>query len=305
MTHTSAFREASIQPAATHKGIRRPSHSRWLFSACVALLLARPALLSAASQEVTLTTCKGALSSEFATLGINAAWQIDWPERITHVSPRIMTSIHEQICADTFGLLSEDSGQDEGGVVAARLDYAQIHLFRRAADMVKEPEDSHCARALDFHAHLNVLFVTDGYIGYKMNGLHNEGGNGCHSFVIARVLSLASGRPLSASDLIATNRFSALYAHIVNKACAEVDVKPFDSEPNYNPADRFFDSANFMIEPEGIRWYLSPYSVFSGCAGVVDTLVTWDELKPFFAERGYWNAFRNLHAGAKTISRKK
>ncbi|MEI6149378.1 MAG: DUF3298 domain-containing protein [bacterium] len=304
MTHTSVFCKASIHPAAYPNGRPRTDYRRWIFSACAVVLAAVPPLLSAEPQAVTLTTCKGKISSSFGTLGINAEWAIDWIDRATHIPPVVMTAVHKQICADTFGLLSEDSGQDEGGVVAARLDYAQIHLFRRAADMVKEPEDSHCARALDFHAYLNVLFVTDGYIGYKMNGLHNEGGNGCHSFVIARVLSLASGRPLSASDLIATNRFSALYAHIVNKACAEVDVKPFDPEPNYKPSDRFFDTANFMIEPKGIRWYLSPYSVFPGCAGVVDTLVSWDELKPFFAELGYWSALRKLHAGAKTILRK-
>jgi len=83
-----------------------------------------------------------------------------------------MTAVRKQICADTFGLLSGKDREISADVFSERLDCAQIHLFRRAADMVKEPEDSHCARALDFHAHLNVLFVTDGYIGYKMNGLH-------------------------------------------------------------------------------------------------------------------------------------
>lgn len=276
----------------------------WLFSACAAVLIVLPALLPAVAQDVTITTCKGDIASSFKTLRINARWEIDWPECVNHISPHAMTAIRKQICADTFGILSNDGDEDMNGLFAERLDYAQLALFRRAVIMVAETEDMPCMRALDFHAFLKILFVTDGYIGYRLDGCHNEGGNGCHSYVISRVLSLATGRPLYESDLIATNRFPELYAHIVRKACGDVDVKPFDSEPKYSPQSRLFDTCTFMIEPEGIRWFLPPYSVFPGCAGVVDSLVTWDELKPFFAETGYWNALRELHVNTKTVTRK-
>ena len=321
MTYTSVFCEAAVQPAAYPGGRRRVDWRLGLLSACTAVLVSLPTLLSAEPQEIIITTCEGKISSEFESLWINAVWKIDWPERVSHIQPHVMTIVRKQICADTFGFLSwkynemeneKDKDQDKDKemrdiLCSERLDYAQLDLFRTATEKVAETEESFCARLreLDFQAFLEILFVTDGYIGYRLDGYHNEGGNGCHSNVIVRVLSLTTGNPLRESDFIATKRFPDLYAHIVSKACAESGFTSFDLMPNYKPSDSLFDSASFMIEPEGIRWYLPPYSVFPGGAGVVDTLVTWDDLKPFFTEPGYWNAFRQLLAGAKTITRKK
>ncbi len=303
MTQESVFCEAAIQPAAYPNGRHRTAYSRSLFSACAAVLVALPAQLSAESQDVTLTTCKGKISSSFGTLGINAEWAIDWIERANHIPPHVMTAVRKQICADTFGVLSDNDSETRTGLFSERLDYAQLGIFRRAAEMVAETDDSPFMRSLDFHAYLRILFVTDGYIVYRLVGYHNEGGNGCHSYVTARVLSLTTGKPLRESDLIPTNRFAQLYTRIVEKACEKEETAPFDPKPEYNPQGHFFDSGNFMIEPQGIRWYLSAYSVFPGCAGVVDTLLTWDELKPFFTEPRYLKAFRNLDFNSISIKR--
>ena len=70
-------------------------------------------------------------------------------------------------------------------------------------------------------------------------------------------------------------------------------------------SDGLFDNGNFMIEPAGIRWYIPPYSVFCGAAGVVDTLVPWDDLKPFFRDAAYCDALKNIAATARTVIRKK
>ncbi len=118
-------------------------------------------------------------------------------------------------------------------------------------------------------------------------------------------MSLSTGAALRESDFIATNRFPELYALIVRRACEGKKAPPFDPPPAYDPECSLFDAAGYMLEPEGIRWYLPPYSVFPGYAGVVDALVTWDELKPFFREAGYWNAFRTLNFAARVVKEEK
>ncbi len=280
---------------------RRRGRLSATFTVCAGTLALLAANLSAAAPVITVKACEGAIKSDFETLTIDAEWKVAWPVQAEGVPVAAMDAIRKQICADVFGGLFEDGKEPADALYSERLDYAQLALFRLAVGKVEETEDSFTARALDFRATLKVTFASDGYIGYRLEGYHNEGGNGCHSYVTARVMSLSTGAVLRESDFIATNRFSELYALIVKRACEGKKTSPFDPPPAYDPKCRLFDAACYMLEPEGIRWYLPPYSVFPGCAGVVDALVTWDDLKPFFREAGYCNAFRALNFAARVV----
>lgn len=68
--------------------------------------------------------------------------------------------------------------------------------------------------------------MTDGYLGYTLQGLENEGGNGCHSYTIARVISLTTGECLRESDLILTNKLTKFRDFIVEKSAAESKFRP-------------------------------------------------------------------------------
>lgn len=276
-------------------------------------------IYSGIADEIKICKCAGSIKSDFATLNIDAEWDVEWPYKMDGTSSSTLKKIHKQICYDSF--MEPILGYSEGSAneIPARADFAQVYLFKKALKKVSEREDSFCARSFDFVANLKINFVTDGYIGYTLKGLANEGGNGCHSYTIARVISLTTGKCLRESDFILTNKFSKLGNFIVKKSLAETKREPINSIPGsfFKTADlsddavargsenmsTFFDNGNFMLEPEGIRWYIPPYAVYPGCAGVVDVLITWDELTAYFASKAYLNQFRKFHLTYKKIKR--
>ena len=253
---------------------------------------------SGIADEIKICKCEGSIKSDFATLNIDADWDLEWPYKMDGTSSNALQGIHKQICYDAFLSSTLDFRDDATNEIPARADFAQVILFKIALEKVCEREDAFPARSFVFSADLKINFVTDGYIGYTLRGYENEGGNGCHSYIIARVISLTTGRCIRESDLILTNKLTKLRDYIVKKSAAEFKVEP-DSLFNGS----FFDGGTFMIEPDGIRWYIPPYTVYPGCAGVVDVIITWDELTPYFESRKYLNQFRKFHLAYKKITR--
>lgn len=274
---------------------------------------------SCIADEVKICTCAGSIKSDFATLNIDAEWDVEWPYKMDGTSRSVLQKIQKQICYDSFVAPTLGFSEDATNDMPVRADFAQAYLFKKALKKAEEREDSFCKRSFEFAAKLKINFVTDGYIGYTLEGYENEGGNGCHSYTIARVISLMTGKRLRESDFILTNKLSKLGNFIVNKSLAETKSEPINSIPGsfFKTADlsddavargsenmsTFFDNGKFMLEPTGIRWYIPPYAVYPGCAGVVDVLITWDELAPYFASKAYLNQFRKFHLTYKKIKR--
>jgi hypothetical protein len=257
-------------------------------------------MFSGLADEIQVKNCSGIIKSKFETLGIDAKWDIDWPCEMPGTKENVLQKIQEQICYDAFISSTLGSRKESTNVVPWRADSAQLYVFKKALEKASEQEESFQARAFDFGANLKINFVTDGYIGYTLQGYENEGGNGCHSYTIARVISLTTGKALLESDLLLTNNFIKLRDFIIKKSVAKSKVDP----KNLETGD-FFGGGTFMLEPDGIRWYIPPYIVYPGCAGVVDVLLTWDELAPYFASKKYLDQFRKFHLTYNKIKRTK
>lgn len=276
--------------------------------AIIAICAVTAARLLAAG-EITLRTCEGSVKSDFNTLGVDVEWNIEWPEEITGVKPKVLKRIQYGINLEAFVCpFVADLDSIHPPAIYDRPDVAQKHLFEAVLRKINETEDSHVTRALSYCCTLKICLATEGYIGYTIAGYHNEGGNGCHSYARTRIFSLNTGKRIQEHDLLNTNKYTALRKLIVDKASKEQNTSTMPDEvAAYSDvmSDGLFDRGNFMIEPGGIRWYIPPYSVFCGAAGVVDTLVPWDDLKPFFIDPAYCDALKNITATARTVIRKK
>jgi len=257
-------------------------------------------MFSGIADEIQVKNCSGIIKSKFETLAIDAKWDIEWPCEIPGTKDSVLQKVHEQICYDAFISSTRPSLAGSTNVIPYRPDSAQLFVFQVALEKIEEREESFAARAFDFGANLKINFVTDGYIGYTLHGIENEGGNGCHSYTIARVISLTTGKCLLESDLILTNNLTKLREFIFKKAAKEIKRDPGDIF-----FGSFFDCGTFMVEPDGIRWYIHPYSAYPGFVGVVDVLITWDELTPYFASKKYLEQFRKFHLTYKKIKRTK
>ena len=265
--------------------------------ACFVLLL-HP-IAQAAGPDITVKPCKGMIKSTFETLTIDAEWNIDWPVEIAGASEVVVSAIRRQICQDAL-VQPFGGGWDESESNSYdRIDYAQGGLFRSVLRKVNEKEDSYLTRALYYRADLKISLLSDGFLGYTLNGCQNEGGGGCHSYTVVRVISLSTGRPLIESEFIPTNNFPALIRKIIKNVCTarKIEVLQPDELPE------IMDKGNFIIEKKGIRWYLPAYSVFCGADGVQNMLVTWDELRPFFGDPNYLKAFQKMDLSQKKVKR--
>jgi hypothetical protein len=257
-------------------------------------------MFSGFADDVKIEKCSGIIKSNFDTLDIDATWDIDMPYVIPGTTKSVLQKIQEQICYDAFTshTVAKSRGKS-ANVVPWKADSAQLYVFQVALQKVAEQEESFSARSFDFKATLKVNFVTEGYIGYTLKGYANEGGNGCHSYTTARVLSLTTGKHLVETDFILTNKLMELRNFIIKKEGGP------DVETYIRSEGTFFGEGTFILEPKGIRWYIPPYSIYPGCAGVVDVLVTWDELKPYFVSKKYLDQFRKFHLTYKKIKRTK
>lgn len=276
--------------------------------AIIAICAATAARLFAAG-EITLRTCEGSVKSDFNTLGVDVEWNIEWPEEITGVKPKVLKRIQYGINLEAFVFpFVADLDSIHPPAIYDRPDVAQKHLFEAVLGKINEKEDSHTARALSYCCTLKICLATEGYLGYHIDGYHNEGGCGCHSFAQNSIFSLNSGKLILEHDLLNTNKYTALRTLIFDKATKETDAALIPPEA-YAYRDvmtkPLFDNGNFMIEPGGFRWYIPPYNLFCGAAGVVDTLVPWDDLKPFFIDPAYCDALKNIAATARTVIRQK
>ena len=245
--------------------------------------------------NVTARICEGKIVTEFSPLWVHATWRIEWPEAISNVSRQVLGIIQRQMIDDCFGSMARNGcgGEDKKvSEVYSTPDRALQLVFSRAYSKLDvPPEDDHpTLRVFDFIANLKIHFVNAGYMGYVLKGYENEGGNGCHSYVVANVLSLTTGQLLKESDFMTHSGLAAF-------------PKAFFDRITYNEAVRSFvigdvndataGLGNFVIVPEGIRWWVPAYSIFAGAAGVQDLLMTWQELKPFM-KPGVENVFQAI-----------
>jgi hypothetical protein len=260
------------------------------------LFVVLPLAHVSAAADVIVKHYKGQIKSNSGTLNIDAKWDIEWPEDIPGVPTQVVNAIRTQIGLDAFIYPCTQDPVERGILASAELDRAQLCLFRIAYDKVKTYDESCAKRAFTFMADAKITFVTDGYLGYRLNGYENEGGSGCHSYTVARVISLTTGRPLLESDFIPTNRFPMLLDYIVKQVHAREKLTQTTTPPR-----PVFDAGCFMIETKGIRWYLPAYSVFGGAAGVQNILVTWDDLEPFFRDPGFLKALRQFDCFRRDI----
>ncbi len=226
---------------------------------------------------------EGQINSESSGMSVHAEWRIEWPESFSSASSKGLAVIQRQMIDDCFGsLVMGRCGWEDRSVsqVFTTPDKALQVVFSRAYEKLDVPpeDDSLTMRAFDFGANLTIRFAASGYVGYVLEGYENEGGNGCHSYVIARVLSLATGLEVTETDFMTQKGLAsfpkAFYDLIIRKG----DVREclIGTEDDTKAA-----LGNFVFEPEGIRWWLPPYSLFAGAAGVQDMLMTWKDLKPY------------------------
>ncbi|MDD2456225.1 MAG: hypothetical protein PHG71_08365 [Kiritimatiellae bacterium] len=225
------------------------------------------------SPTVEAQIYEGEIRSVSAGMWVEAEWRIEWPEEVFGASSDVLAAIQCQMIDDCFGNVSE---------FYPTPDKALQKIFSTAYSKLDVPPDedgsvSPLLRHLDFQANVSIKFADAGSMGYVLEGCHNEGGNGCHSYVKARVFSLSTGCLLQESDFMTASGLKAFPKVFFDRVSRKPDVKPC-SNANENDAEAAL--GNFMIEPEGIRWWLRPYSVFPGYAGVQDMLLTWQELKP-------------------------
>ena len=157
--------------------------------AIIALCAATAARLFAAG-EITLRTCEGCVNTDFNTLGVDVAWNVDWPENIDGVGDKPLSAIRRRICLDVFTEPFYDRKSKKPPMQYDEPDQAQRYLVYRVLFKIREQ----ASRYLDYHATLKICLVTSGYLGYTIEGYHNEGGNGCHDYSISRVFSLNTGK---------------------------------------------------------------------------------------------------------------
>lgn len=234
------------------------------------------------SPTVKAQIYEGQIRSKSSGMSVDAEWRIEWPEAVSGASSNGLAVIKRQMIDDCFGtLVMGRCGWEDKRVsqVYPTPDKALQLVFSRAYEKLDVPpeDDRPSMRDSGFIANLSIRFADAGYMGYVLDGYTNEGGNGCHSYVSASVLSLATGCPLQESDFMTPAGLKAFPKVCFDRVSKKPDVKDY---VNGNETDAKAALGNFVIEPEGIRWWLPAYSVFAGCAGVQDMLLSWQELKP-------------------------
>jgi len=224
---------------------------------------------------------------------VNVSWRVEWPESGAGLSPAGLVEVRADLLDSAFGPLPLEPRP-------RTLDEAAAATLARAAEKesaVRRPGAGVTEGALSFVADLKLAwpFGRPGVLALPKlaeslgsaprlvlvavnEGYENEGGNGCHSYTVARVYALPSGRRLVEEDYFRPDALKALFELIVRRAAASLpDTRPLDAAlrslwPGYG---------NFAVEEKGIRWYLPAYSLFAGCAGVTSVFVSWADLKPW------------------------
>lgn len=230
---------------------------------------------------VTAQLYEGTIVAEFPSGHVWAEWRIEWPEAVSGGDKIALGAIRRAIIDDCFGSLIEDSDKKASQRFPTP-DKAVQHVFSRAYGKLDtgtgDGDDSFSMHSFDFAANLQIRFAGAGYIGYVLRGYENEGGSGCHSYVTARVFSLATGRPVKEADFMTPSGAEAFPKAFYDAITRKEGVRDFLTGAE-DDAKRAL--GNFVFEPEGIRWWLPPYSLFAGAAGVQDQLMTWKDLRPF------------------------
>jgi len=231
------------------------------------------------SPTVKAQIYEGQILSDSSGMGVHAEWRIEWPEAVSGASSNGLAAIKCQMIDDCFGSLGV-GGDKKVSQVYPTPDKALQLVFSCAYGKLDVPpeDDILSMRAFDFRAILTIRFADAGYMGYVLEGYENEGGNGCHSYVSANVLSLETGRRITEKDFMTPAGMEAFPKVFLERISRKPDASMYVIG---DETDAKYVFGNFIIEPEGIRWWLPAYTVFSGVAGVQDLLVPWQELKPF------------------------
>lgn len=224
---------------------------------------------------------------------VNVSWRVEWPESGAGLSPAGLAEVRADLLSAAFGPLPLEPRPRTLDEAAA----ATLALAAEKESAARRPGAGVTEGALSFVADLKLAwpFGRPGVLALSKlaesldpsprpvlvavnEGYENEGGNGCHSYTVARVYALPSGRRLLEEDYFKPDALKALFDLIVRRATAALpDTRPFDAAQRSTWPGR----GNFAVEEKGVRWYLPAYSLFAGCAGVTSVFVSWADLKPW------------------------
>lgn len=87
-------------------------------------------MLSCIADEVKICKCEGSIKSDFATLNIDAEWDVEWPYKMEGISSHALQRIQKLICYDVFMSPTLGFSEESTNEIPARADFAQVYLFK-------------------------------------------------------------------------------------------------------------------------------------------------------------------------------
>lgn len=220
---------------------------------------------------------------------VSGGWSVEWPEPAMGLGDDILEAVRRRVVEIAFagnywGYDKENPPKTLSDAEAAFK--AELRRRLRCDGADENHICSHWDFVVDAKAYL-PFGLEGGEAWYARpvmcltnDGYANDGGNGCHSYFVAEVVSLADGRRLCASDYFAVDKLDAL-GRLAFVKMLEQNGLSIDDTFEGHDTKVSADDLEMTVGSEGVTWTFPAYSVMAGCFGVLSATIPWGELEPY------------------------
>ena len=230
---------------------------------------------------------------------VSGGWSIEWPEPSMGLGADILDVVRKRIITIAFSgnYWGYDAGNPPKTLADAEAAY-KAELRKRLDCRRMDACIGGCDGIACDHICSHWNFVIDAKVGLPFglkggeawyarpvicltnDGYANDGGNGCHSYFVAEVISLADGRRLSAADYFAKDKLDAL-GHLAFVKMLEQNKLSIDDTFEKDATKVSAADLAMTVGNDGVTWTFPAYSVMAGCYGVLSATIPWRELEPY------------------------
>ena len=220
---------------------------------------------------------------------VSGGWSVEWPEPSMGLDDGMLEVVRRRMIVLAFSGNYWGYDEENPPKTLADAEAAFKAELRRRLD---------CRRIEDYHICSHWNFVVDAKVGLPFglkggkawyarpvicltnDGYANDGGNGCHSYFVAEVISLADGRRLGAADYFAKDKLDALGQLAFVKM---LEQNKLSIEDTFEQHETKVSAADLVmtVGSDGVTWTFPAYSVMAGCYGVLSATIPWRELEPY------------------------
>ncbi len=210
---------------------------------------------------------------------VSVRWQIRWPESLSGLNERGLSSVRREILQMTFGpawrfLKDDDKAWMPPPTIAEAAEEIKRALnnpngLNMTADVELEwPFGKSAREGADWYEKPVLVAKNNGSACFVTTC-------GCTDYAIARTFSLPDGRELMVDDYFDGDKIAALSALVRQRLSENVDVEV----PDINLRDR--DVVSMRVKESGVCFYFAPYTILSGAYGTTKVFLKWSELSEF------------------------